>query len=77
MNDMIWVKLGAGTMQCMPEPAWLYHILKVRSFALSPVEPVITYHVLKLTEKDWLHLGSADTFEEAKGIAAHDYSAAA
>jgi hypothetical protein len=77
MNEMTWDRIGNATMQWAPKRNTLYHILKVTTALTEPVELVTTYWVLKLTEKSWLHLGSADTFEEAKHIAGRDYEGAA
>ena len=74
-EEIKWTKLGAGTMQAMPEPLHTYQILKFID-VLSNGEKVITYQVVKLTEKGWLHLGAADDFEEAKGFARNDYAQA-
>jgi hypothetical protein len=73
MSTMTWGKLGVGTMQSMPEPNFCYQILKFRD-VLHTGEQVITYQVVKLTETDWLHIGAADMFAEAKEIAARDYA---
>jgi hypothetical protein len=72
---MEWTKLSAGTMQCMPERNFTYQIWKVRTI-IDNGTSVITYHLNKLTESDWLHLGAADSFAEAKGLAHRDYAQA-
>jgi hypothetical protein len=74
---MTWDRTEPGTMRCVPDGHSCYEILKVTTAITEPVELVTTYWVLKSTEKSWLHLGSADAFEEAKHIAARDYEGAA
>lgn len=74
--EMKWEKLCAGTQLCQPEAHYVYQIWKVRNI-IDNGEAVITYHVVKLTQTDWLHLASADTFAEAKGIAQSDYTSSA
>jgi hypothetical protein len=71
MNDMIWTRLTAGTMQCLPDLAHQYWINKLAY--PKPNDSVTTYQVLLMGDKCWIHLGATDTFEEAKSIAAKDW----
>ena len=72
--ELSWSRLSAGTMQAAPAPELIYDILKTRVACTGEEAFAVVYQVMRLTEHDWLHLGSADTFGEAKEIAARDYA---